>query len=80
MRPRDIFLQPSPIKSWARIFFSIRRNMLMSRDVGNGVLLAQGFAKRSKTFILCCLKAFTLQPFKLYAYRVVIAIGPTPIT
>ena len=53
---------------------------LMSRDVGNGVLLAQGFAKRSKTFILCCLKAFTLQPFKLYAYRVVISIGPTPIT
>ncbi len=72
--PRHIFLKPQPIKARPWIFFSTWRNVLMTRNVCNGIVLAQGGAKPAQAFVLQRLEGFTLQAFKLDADGIVIAI------
>jgi hypothetical protein len=46
----------------------------MTRNVCNGIALAQGGAKPAQAFVLQRLEGLTLQAFKLDADRIVIAI------
>ncbi|ALK93104.1 hypothetical protein L103DPR2_02726 [Limnohabitans sp. 103DPR2] len=43
-RPRDIFLQQCPIKSRSWIFFATRRDVFVTGQIRDGVLLFQGLA------------------------------------
>lgn len=72
--PRHIFFQSLPIKARPWIFFPTWRNVLMTRNVCNGIVLAQGGAQPSQAFVLQRLEGLTLQAFKLDADGIVIAI------
>mgnify|MGYP006902995652 CR=1 FL=1 len=41
MRPSHTVLKSQPVEPWTRIFFSAWRNVLMSGNVGDGVMAAQ---------------------------------------
>jgi len=74
-RPCDIFLQQCPIKSRSRIFFATGRNVFVTGQIRDGVLLFQGLAKLRQTVVLGSFKSFTFQTLQFNANRVVVAVA-----
>ena len=60
MWPRHIFLQQSPIETWAWVFFSARCNVFMACNVRNRVVLAKRQTKGYQAFVLSRFKAVAL--------------------
>ena len=60
MRPCDIFFQQGPIKSCPWIFFATGCNVLVTRDMRNGVLLAQGLDEQAYADVLRIFKCVSL--------------------
>ena len=80
MRPRHNFLQIRPIKTWAGVFFTAWCDVLMARNVRDGVLLAKCQTKLRQAFVLSSFKVVALKAFQFNANGVVVAIAATSIT
>ena len=73
VRPGQSALGARPVKTAARVLFALRRNVLVARHVGNGVVLGDGSAQASKCFVLSVFEMRAFQAFEFNAYGVVIS-------
>ena len=58
--PATRALKTWPIKARSRIIFALRRDVLMTGNMGNGVVLANACAQRIERFVLFWLKRLAL--------------------
>ena len=71
--------QALPVKARSRIAFAAWRNVLMARNMCNGVVSVQVQAQPTQLLILSVLEHIALQAFEFNTDRVVIALGATSV-
>ena len=72
-------LKTWPIKAVSGIIFTPRRDVLMTGDMGNRVVLANARAQRIERFVLFWLKCLALQAFEFNANGVVVAVSASTV-
>ncbi len=80
MRPSHTVLKSQPVEPRTGIFFPAWRNVLMSGNVGDGVMAAQCGAQTSEIFVLLVFEGVAFEPLEFNANRMVIAVLLTPIS
>ena len=77
--PATRALKTWPIKARPRIIFALRRDVLMTGNMGNGVVLANACAQRIERFVLFWLKRLALQAFEFNANGVIVAVSASTV-
>lgn len=66
--------QLTPVETWTWVKFSSGRNMLVSRNVGDGVVLNEITAQCGHSGVLDGFEKLTLKPFEFNADAVIVAV------
>ena len=77
--PATRALKTWPIKAHSRIIFALWRDVLMTGNMGNGVVLANARAQRIERFVLFWLKRLPFEAFEFNANGVIVAVSATTV-